>query len=225
MTKRMRYITAAVALALCVCAVLCGCSKGNKFTMKDGMYVDKKTNVAYHDAPACYEPLAIGTEIYGILGEVELFEIVGADPKLWLCEATGTVFYADGVTLPEVDELNTSYMTLVYEDVQVAKVTDAATIEKVAKAYVDGQNIQKPSWPADMYDINWRVRFIDESLGICYVIAYFELDEDYVITDDTGAEINYGKRFLYNRFEDKMVAVDDTLAPYVAEYKGQNGAN
>ncbi|MBE6578017.1 MAG: hypothetical protein E7653_07790 [Ruminococcaceae bacterium] len=225
MARKSRYITAAVALLLCMCTLLCGCSKGNKFVMQNGMYVDKKTDISYHDAPACYEPLAIGTERYGMLGDVELFEIVGADPKQWLCEATGTVFYADGITLPAVDQLNTSYMALMYEETQIAKITDAALIEKVAKEYVNGENIAKPSWNSDMYDVNWRVRFVDESIGIFYVIAYFELAEDYVVTGTDGVEINYGKRFLYNRFEDKMVVVSDALAPYVAEYKEQGGAN
>ncbi len=229
MIRKSRYITAAVALALCVCAILCGCSKGNKFVMQDGMYVDQKTDIAYHDAPACYEPLAIGEERYGLLGEVELFEIVGADPTKWLSEATGTVFYADGVTLPRVDELNTAYMSLVYEKsleetIQIAKITDAAVIETVAKAYADGEAISKPSWSADMYDVNWRIRFADESIGICYVLAYFELDKDYITTVD-GTEVNYGKRFVYNRFEDKMVALSDVLAPYVTEYKVHGSAD
>ena len=225
MAKRTRYIISAVALMLCVCTLLCGCSKGNKFVWKDGMYVDKKTNVAYHDAPSCYEPLAISDEKYGVLGEVELFKIVGADPTKWLCEATGTVFYADGITLPELDEMNTSYMTLVYETETIATIKDATLIASLAKAYVDGETLSKPSWSTSIYDINWRIRFADETIGICYILAYFELNEDYIVTDEMGVEINYGRRFLYNRFEDKMVVVDDMLTSYVEAYKAQNGAN
>ena len=225
MTKRTRYIFSAVALLLCVCALLCSCGKGNKFVMKDGMYVDKKTNVAYHDAPSCYEPLAISDEKYGMCGEVELFKIVGADPTKWLCEATGTVFYADGVTLPALNEMNTSYATLFYETETLAKITDASLIAAIAKAYVEGETLDKPSWSTSIYDVNWRIKFADETIGICYILAYFELNEDYIGIDETGTEINYGRRFLYNRFEDKMVVVDDMLAPYVEAYKAANGAN
>lgn len=223
MAKKGRYI-AAVALVLCVCALLAACSnKGNSFKMQDGMYVDTKTNVSYYDAPACYEPIEIGTELYGTLGEAKLYKMPGADPKQWLCDASGTVFYAEGVVLPAVDGLNTSTMTLVYEkdskEFAAAAVTDGAVISLVAKTYTEGQSIEKPYWTASMYDVNWRIRFIDETRGICYVLAYFELTEDYIGTDDSGAEVNYGRKFIYNRFEDKMVAAGDVLDVYVAAYK------
>jgi hypothetical protein len=197
--------------------------------MEDGKYVDKKTGIAYYDAPACYQPLSISEEKYGILGEVELFKMVGADPKSWLCEKTGTIFYAEGVTLPAVNEMTVSYLSVVNDDKEVTRITDAAVIASLASTYVNGAEIEKPHWLTDAYVINWRLKFVDETLGICYVLEYYELSEDYVVTDVWGEKTNYGKKFIYNRFENdsagKMVAADDILASYVESYKAQNGAN
>ncbi len=222
MARKSRYI-AALALVLCLCAVLASCSEKNKFTMKDGMYVNNTTNIAYHDAPGCYEPLFIGEELYGKIGDVELFEVVGADTNEWLCDASGTLFYADGIELPTVDKLNTAYMSLVYEEETVAKVTDKEFIARVAGAYVNGATLEKPYWTSEMFDINWRIKFVDESRGICYILEYYELTEAYLVSDGNGGNTDYGKRFIYNRFEEKLVAVDDMLASYVADYKVQNG--
>jgi hypothetical protein len=189
----------------------------------DGKYVDKKTDVAYFAAPLCYEPLAIGTEVYGVLGNVQLFTIVGADPTKWLCDASGTVFYADNIELPTLDAIGTSYAELVFNDLSLGKITEAERISALTGAYASGTVLEKPSWGINDLEINWRIKFTDESIGIFYVLEYYEVKEDYIVTDAQGNEINYGKRFLFNRFDGrKMVAVGDVLASEVEQFKALN---
>ena len=222
----IKKFTAVSALIFAVTLMLTACSNTNKFRLNDdGQYVDKKNNIAYIDAPACYEPIAMGEELYGEIGSAQIYEIVGADPERWLCESTGSVFYASDVTLPALDEMDISYVGVTMEDVELVRLTDDAVVSALICAYSDGAEIRKPTYTDSMLDVSWRLKFADEGLGIYYVLNYIELTEDYTVTNDDGTQTNYGRKFIFNRFEDKCVVAGDALAAYVDEYKTINEAN
>lgn len=212
-----------------VCAVMlasAGCSSENKFGVNaEGQYVDKKTDIAYIDAPACYEPIEIGDELYGKIGSAEIYEIVGAAPEKWLCESTGTVFYASDAVLPTLDEMELSYAAVTVDATELFKITDGDMISALVSSYCEGEAIRKPNYTDTMLNINWRLKFADTSVGIYYVLNYIELNEDYIVTGDGGEQINYGRKFIFNRFEDKCVAVGDVLSEYVDEYNALNQSN
>ena len=90
--KKIRYILATAAILLTVAVIFGACSKGNKFEMSGGKYVDKTSGITYYAAPACYEPISISDELYGTLEKVELYKMGEADPEKWLCEANGSVY-------------------------------------------------------------------------------------------------------------------------------------
>ena len=197
-----------VAAALCaLCLILASCSKGNKFEMSDdGMYIDKKTNISYIDAPACYEPIAMGEEIYGELGAAEFYEIQGADPTRWICEKTGSVFYARDVGLPTLDKMELSYMDMYSADSKFTTVDDAEVIAAIVDAYANGESVTRPVVLSEAdYDVNWRIKLADETLGLYYTVAYFEID---------------GVSYLFNRFENRCVLAGEVLADYVDAYVG-----
>lgn len=225
MTKN-RYIIALVSMICVLATLLSSCASGNKFTVnKDGKYVDKKTDIVYLAADGCYEPIAITDKLYGRLDKVELYEIEGADPEKWLCEQSGTVFYAENVGLPTLEEMSVSYALVVLEDVTLANISHRGTIEGLTDAYMNGISLTKPYWSDDAYEINWRIRFYDETRGICYVLTYIEVKEDLIVKDSEGNEINYGRKFFYNRFDSaRLVPAGDILESYVEEYKNLNEA-
>ena len=222
MTKR-RYIITAIAVICALCAVLTSCARGNKFLAVDGKYVDQKTKVAYTDAPACYTPVGISDEVYGRIGDITLYKITGADPTKWLCEGSGIVFYADTETLPTLDQMSISKVSLTMEGAELDSFTSAEDIGLLTSAYLEGESIQKPFLNEDSYKINWRVTFVDSSIGICYTVSYFVLTEDYTVVAEDGSQINYGDRFFYNRFEGKFAPAGDVLDKYVDEYLGLTG--
>ncbi len=224
--RKNRYIITVVSLICVMATLLASCASGNKFTVsKDGKYVDKKTDIAYLAADGCYEPIGMTDKLYGRLDKVELYEIEGADPKKWLCEQSGTVFYAESERLPTLEEMNVSYALVVMEDVTLANISDRGTIEGLADAYMNGISLSKPYWSDDAYEINWRLRFFDETIGICYVLTYIEVKEELILKDSEGNEINYGKKFFYNRFDEgRLVPAGDILASYVEAFKNLNEA-
>ncbi len=205
-----RMISLALCLVLALTA-LASCSSGNKFSAENGRYVDKKTNIAYIDAPACYAPIAMGDKLYGTLDDVKLYEIVGADPQKFLAETTGTVFYADGVALPELWEMNISHAEILVDtesEISMAAADYAALID----LYKNGTPVQYSSPASGTVSTSVTIRFSDEQLGICYMLTYIELSVDYTV-----GEQSYGTKFLLNRFDGKrFIPVGDVIDGYLA---------
>jgi hypothetical protein len=219
--KKSRYIIVALAVLLISAMLFAACSKGNKFEMSGGKYVDKTSGITYYAAPACYEPIEISDELYGTLEKVELYRMGDADPEKWLCEKNGSVFYSSETELPALGGLDISYAEIVLEDTVLVKITDTSVIDAVVKAYADGEDVGRPYVAtAEDYEINWRIRFADETRGIYYILSYVEIGESYVVEDENGAETDLGKKFIFNRFEDnRCVVAGDALDKYVAEFK------
>ena len=215
----------AVAFVLLFSVALSACSASNKLVLSDdGKYVDKKTDIAYLDAPACYEPIAMGEELYGKIGSAEIYEVVGADPEKWLCEATGSVFYAEDIELPALNKMNITYALAIMEDVELSRITDGATLSEIISVYCSGEDIRKPTYFEDTLSVSWKIKLADEELGLYYVLNYIELKEDYVVTNDDGTQINYGRAFIFNRYEGRCVAATGVLSAYVDEYNALNEA-
>lgn len=217
-----RYVAGILAFLLILC--MAGCSGKNKLKMNsDGNYVDKKTNVAYAIAPASYEPIVTESEAYGKIGDSDVYGIVGIDTSRLLCTGDGTVFYAEDTALPTLDGMKISYVSLVSsEELTLVNIADADTLSALVNVYCTGNEIRKPLYSEDSLAVNWRLKFADEEWGLFYALNYIELKEDYTVSGSDGTTVNYGKAFIFNRFENKCVAVGDLLASYVAEYGSAN---
>ena len=221
--KKVLLISVATLLTLVL--LLSSCTQSDdSFTDKgDGRYVDNKTQITYHAALGCYEPIAPTEEVYGTMGESVLYKMDGIDPEKWICDNTGSVLYADGQTLPMLDGMNVSRVEITESDTVVYSIEDSAEIARIIADYQNGNKIRRPMVTESALDVNWRIRFADESIGVYYVLAYVELNEDHITVGDDGAEINCGKKFIFNRFDGTCVPVEDTLDDYVARYMGQGG--
>ncbi len=209
---RNENIKLSLICILLICAfALVSCSKSNKFAMSDGMYLDKKTDIKYIDASPSYEPIVMGSELYGTIGSAEIYEVEGADPAHLLCESGGTVIYAESFELPTFEKMNISYVAVLEDDTEISKITDSALISELVDVYSLEKSIRKPNYSKDTLSKSFRLKFADEALGLYYVLNYIELKEDYVTENENGDKINYGRAFIFNRFEDKCVPANDVL--------------
>lgn len=220
MSNSKRKAIRAVGILCVACLLLtalCSCAKGNKFEADGGVYKDKKTDVSYEAAPACYEPMAMGEEIYGQSDSVTFYEIEGQNPLEWICEEGGTVFYSDTLELPSLEEMKISYINICVETnttVTRGKVQSAEDISDIVSAYVSADSIY---YRGDTPALTYKIRFADSSIGVFYSVVFVRYAEDYTLKAEDGTLLNYGKDFLYNRFEDKFVKAPEALVKYVNE--------
>lgn len=202
-----KILTCAICALLCV-AMLAACSSKNKFEMSDGKYVDKKTGITYTDAPGSFTPIEVSDKLYGKLGEAELYEISGADPEKWLCEkVAGTVFYAENEELPTLAELDVTRAEILLEDVTLTQLS-ADTLAEVVRVFSEGERIIRPLVSSEQIEVNWRIRFTAESIGLYYTLAFMQLKD--------------GTQIIFDRFTGECVVADGVLDAYVAEYKQIN---
>lgn len=197
-----------VALLCTVATLVCSCAKGNKFVSEGADFKDKKTKVSYAYAPACYEPIERGEEIYGQTKTVTFYEIKGQDPLKLICEENGTVFYAENNPLPTLDKMNISYIDICTETSSVSvkkKIEASEDISSVIENYTLAENLYYGATPPAL---TYKIRFADTTLGIYYSVVFIRYSENY---------LDCGKDFIYNRFEGKFSPAPETLVNYINE--------
>ncbi len=211
-----RIITAAVLLCTAL-SLFASCSKrGNKLTPDGTLYKDKKTDVSYVYAPLCYEAIEIGDEIYASSKNDVFYTIEGQDPLKWICEEGGTVFHAKDIPVPAIDEMSISYVDICVES--AASITVKTEIEnKEDISAIIGAYLSTPAleYSNDLAESNYKLRFADTSLGIYYCVNLLRYSEDLTKTLSDGTVVNYGKDFIYNRFEGRFIPAPEALSKYI----------
>ena len=205
--KKLAFRALATIALLCAAATLvCSCAKGNKFVSDGADFVDKKTDVSYLYAPACYEPIERGDEVYGKTKTVTFYEVKGQDPLKMLCEENGTIFCAEGTALPTLDKMNISYMEICTETSSLTvkkKVESTADISAIVEGYVMGENLY---YGAVVPSVTYKIRFADTTLGIYYSFVFVRY------ADEISGR---GHDFIYNRYEGKFTPAPDILVDYI----------
>ena len=104
--------------------------------------------------------------------------------------------------------MNISFVNVYDGDVFSYAVSDAETVSELIDLYYSGEETSYPGNSGMTPKVNLRLKFADKTIGIYYVLAYYEYAEDYIVTDESGAQTNYGKTFVHNRETGRCVAVD-----------------
>lgn len=197
------------ALALCLVTLsLCACSK-EKYEFKtdeNGNFVHPNTNVTYNVAPACYEALGTGETVVVEQGFFQFYEVNGSQSQSWLYDrSVGMLIYDASLTLPTLLDMNVREVRVEKDGLTESTVTASETIAALKSLYLEGESVPYNNTVASLV---LSLRFCSADIDICYVITYIEYAEDYIITDESGKQVNLGKKFLYNRYEERCVAIE-----------------
>lgn len=200
-------IFAAILATLCI--LLCSCGKKYDFsTDEKGNLVNDKNGITYEIAPSCFEAIEVSDEVFAEQGDRQFFSIVGGDTSKFLCDTFGIIYYAKGTELPTLQEMGVDYVDVTENDVLVNTVSDAELIDELKLICANAELAEYPGKMGIAPIVNLRLRFSDKDIGICYVAAYLEYANDYIYVDDDGKEINYGKKFIYDRSNDICISVE-----------------
>ena len=216
----------ALALILLAVSLLTSCGKAlHTITASGDTYFDKWTDTYYTVLPAAYEPITRGEE-YGkvdIAGVTQiLYAIEGLPTMEYLCSAFGDVYY-DRNTSPVLFDawvvdaayVCTNTATVISElTLKASDEEHAPVLADLQAAIVSGENLTYPSYltPKSIYVL----RFASQSApGLYYSIKLLQYGEEIydVIQNEAGEEIevSVGKTFLYDRYTDRFVAIDDAV--------------
>lgn len=202
-----------IALILCFCIslmALTSCGVTIHEGLGEGDAMDKSSGTVWYHASTCYEAVDLEKKLGKlVVGEhdLELYKLPDMDPAKWVATEDKNVLYAEGVTLPTLSEMAPETM-IVYLDAateqKLKTISNVDTLSSMIKDYTEGESVLYPSkTPLATY----RVRFTSDAYpGIYYVLTYVEYGSDYTVED-----ANYGKYFLYDRFDQRFVPVGDEI--------------
>lgn len=187
-----------LTVALVCLLVLCSCANTLNYDKTENIFTDKKTGVRYTDAPSCYESREVGDKYAAWKNDyatVDFYTMDGADPRLWLTEEGGIVFYdVDHVTLPELSEMEISEVLICVEGdalYAVAEIKSAEHISALTALWETGESTEYTGMtPSGHY----RIKFVSEKYPFLYFsLIYVEYsDGAYLYCRDTGRCIPAG---------------------------------
>lgn len=199
---------ACLGLALLM-LVSCGVTIHEGIGKGDAM--NKSTDTVWYHASTCYEAVELEKKVGKLVvtdkQSYELYQLPEMDSEKWLATEDKNILYAEGVALPTLSDMAPSAVYF-YLDASTPQrlytMEDEALITKIIGDYTTNESV---IYPATTPYKTYRVCFkSDDYAGMYYVLTYVEYASDYVADD-----VNYGKYFLYDRFDQRFVPIGDEI--------------
>lgn len=203
----MKLIKIIAVLAVAV-MLLTSCNMGLVKIERDTStpyYTNAVTGVNYTYAPSCYEAVAVGNKYAKWRNPsttVIFYDMEGADPELWMTEEGKTVFYAEQVTLPELDEMEISQVLVCVEGtstMSLAAITKELHVDELIDTWMNGEEVEYSGMTPER---NYRVKFVSEK----YPWMFFNL---------IYVEYSDGSSYLYCRDLGRCVKAGDIVKGYL----------
>ena len=202
-----------MSLILCLCLsflALTACGMTIHEGIGEGDAMDKSSGTAWYHASTCYEAVELEKKLGKlVVGEhsLELYKLPNMDPDKWVATEDKNILYAEGTTLPSLSEMNPEKLVIYLDattEQKLKTISDAETLSVMIADYEKGESVL---YPSKTPSVTYRVRFTSEAYpGLYYVLTYVEYASDYVVDD-----VNYGRYFLYDRFNQRFVPVGNEL--------------
>lgn len=192
--------------ALFVGFSLAGCDNLVPLQYQDGRFVNRAGTLAYLPANGTYEPTEQGDAYaYYKKGDITLYTIGRNDPALWLTEqyagGATTVFYAESIALPALDELDAEKIIVCISDVKtvgICEITDKALIDQTVALFTEGEACE---WPLVGSVLLYDLKFYSSDWPQIYMnLIYGEFEEG---------------TFLYERATKRCVEIGGLLDSYI----------
>lgn len=184
-----------VRLALCLllvgAALLTSCSRVPTMKYEDGAFTHPRTHVTYLQAPAYYEAVARGTESVAKidgdkLDDLLLYPITGMEQSQWLCGEDYSVFYAEGVSLPALWEMQATSLLICQTDEKttaLSEITSLQTIEELVEIYRNGVCFDYTELDSAENMVRYDLKFVSSAYtGLQYDLTYWSLEEDALVS-------------------------------------------
>ena len=245
-----RSFVCLLTLMLAISLAFSSCSSVTVMESENGMYVNPDTGVSYHAAPANYESKAVNkAELVACLGsadmeEAYLYAIDGASSMQFLTTIYNDVFYADGITLPTLREMNATRVLFTQTKVLTAslvQIEEADILSQLVAAY-EGKGFDSELMIFEddcIRKLDFRLKFESTAYpSLYYTLDYYSYSKEITLwepIDDaenfenlhpgvevTTAEENgylyavyhFGTDFLYDHVTGICYPLWDTLTEY-----------
>ncbi len=176
----------------------------------EGDAMDKSSGTAWYHASTCYEAVELEKKLGKlVVGErdLELYKILDMNPDEWVATEEKNILYTSAVKLPSLSDMKPTELYFYIDgsaEHKLQTVSDTETLQSIIKAYSENTSIP---YPAQAAYKTYRIKFNSTIYkGLYYALTYVEYSTDYIVDD-----VNHGKYFLYDRFDQKFIPVGDEI--------------
>ena len=206
--KRTFLSLLCVALSL---LMLASCGVTIHENLGEGDAINKSSGVVWYHASTCYEAVELekkaGKLVVTSKESLELYKIPDMDPEKWLATEDKNILYAKGTSLPTLSDMAPIALHFYVDSASERRLHTIDNGTALSAIITDYMENEPAPYPASTPHQTYRVRFESNVYpGLYYVLTYIEYSSDYIVEDT-----NYGKYFLYNRFDQKFVPVGDDI--------------
>ena len=255
---KKRGLTACLSGLLAVLLALCGCADPDQLQYDNDtrQYVRAGDGAVFYRAPSNYLAVRILTDReVGSIGQEEAEDLslyviadyeetATLDPDEYMADDAYNVYYAEGVTLPRLWEMDVNLIRIVKAaavSYSAGVIEDATEVAAVINVYQNGT-----AFAYNDADCNFRIRegetrqlaFSSPTYGgFYYVLYYYRFDESVELTQEvesfdnftpayafpysleeaggkTYARYDLGKNFLYDRATGLCYPMGDVVASH-----------
>lgn len=208
------------SLLLLLLLLLTSCASVPKLEAEGGRYRNTKTGITYLEAPLCYKAAsyqqskAVARISEKKVEDVVLYQINDTlSPEHFLTTARFDLFYAEGTTLPTLEEMDPYRVHLGQSDaitVTFSLITEAKDIAALLSLYAGELHFAESEVLWVLMNVEkYELRFESEDFdGLYYYLDYYQCSEEVVIEEPIEDPESFTHRFA---------GVEVT----VSEYKGQ----
>ena len=209
----MKTMTKIISLLCLIAALLAfsGCGVTIHEGVGEGDALDKSSGTTWYHASTCYEAVELEKKLGKLVvtdkQSYEIYKLPNMDPDLWIGTEDKNVLYAEGVTLPTLADMKPTLLNFHADSSADKKLYSIDETDLLAAIVADYSENESVPYPSIAPHHTYRVRFVSDLYpGIYYALTYIEYNTDYVVNDQ-----NYGKYFLYDRFDQKFIPVGDEI--------------
>lgn len=172
---------------------------------------DNESGKVWQHASTCYEAVELGEKVGKLKvtskESYQLHQIKDMDAETWLATEEHHVLYTEGTTLPTLEDMNPSGMLICVENETTRVIHHMVDAEKIASLVNAWSHTPSVTYPSKQVLRTYRVKFESATYkGLYYTLTYVEYSNDYVLED-----VNYGKYFFYNAFDQIFIPVGDEI--------------
>ena len=245
-----KSIVCLITLLLVASVMLSACSSVTVMESKNGMYVNPDTGISYHPASANYESKTVNkSELVACLANEDmeenyLYAIDGVNTNRYLTTIYNDIFYADGIALPTLREMDAKRVLFTQTKVLTASLVqleDTAVLSALTNAY-EGMSFDSDLMIYEdgcVRNLEFRLKFESEYYpSLYYTLDYHSYSREITIWEPIdsvdsfenlypGVEVtteyedgylyavyHFGTDFLYDHVTGFCYPLWDTLTEY-----------
>lgn len=218
------------AMLLCCALLLASCSNLNTIKFKNEEYHDSKNDITYRQAPLNYEAVKIADKAVArvkksVGDDILLYPVDGMETEQMLANDLYEIFYADGITLPNVWDMGIREIYICKTQTisaQLATIDTEKDVDEILALYRYGTGISKNKISMEQASDHYYLKFVSTTHPyLYYCLEYLTFSQEVIIYESIANTAEFTPKYqgVTVTFEDyEYTENGETFVEHLAAY-------